>query len=618
MQPKEPSDRSHDFYLTLLDKFPALIWRSEINAKCNYVNEKWLEFTGRNLEQEIRNGWTKGVHPEDLAGCLQNFLTAFDARQSFSLEYRLRHYSGEYRWIVDHGRPFNDVNGQFAGYLGACFDITESKRTESALLESKRFLRSTLDALSSHIAILDEHGTITEVNAAWNRFAIENHFSDGHGMGDNYLRVCDSAAGVYSEEARTVADGIRAIIAGQRDEFKLEYRCHSPQEKRWFIVRATRFPGDGPVRVVMAHENITERKQIEARFRRLADSDVQGVFFWNTKGEITGGNDAFLKLVRYNRGDLEAGRMNWAAMTPPEYLDLDRRALDELMATGVAAVYEKEWICKDGSRVSILIGAAVFEDKMDQGVSFVIDLTERNEADRALKNSHAQLRALSARLQSVREEEAIRIAREIHDELGQTLTGLKMDLLWTERKLGELASSAAVNALLDRVVGATEIIDGLVVTVQRIATELRPGVLDKLGLGSALQYEARRFQERTGILCDACVPETELFLSPELSTTFFRIFQECLSNVTRHAHASKVKAELKMEDEWVTMTVQDNGRGITKDELASPRSLGLTGMKERAALLGGEVIFQPGPAEGTIITARIPSSAAPSLGKEIV
>lgn len=226
-----------------------------------------------------------------------------------------------------------------------------------------------------------------------------------------------------------------------------------------------------------------------------------------------------------------------------------------------------------------------------------------------LQKANAQLRALSARMQSVREEEATRIAREIHDELGQRLTGLKMDLLWTERKLGELAGSAAINALLDRVVGATELVDGITTAVQEIATELRPGVLDELGLGSALQSETRRFQKRSGVHCETRLQANEPILSPELSTALFRIFQECLTNIGRHSEASKAEVELKMENGWVTMRVQDNGRGITEAQLANPKSLGLVGMKERAALLGGEIIFERALGHGTMVTTRIPDQA---------
>ena len=159
------------------------------------------------------------------------------------------------------------------GHFVAVFDnITERKHAEAALLESKRFLRSTLDALSSHIAILDESGTIIEVNAAWNRFAAQNDFRGKHcGVGNNYLQLCDAASGKSSEEAPLVAGGIRAIIAGPNDEFHLEYPCHRPREQRWFIVRVTRFAGHGPVRIVVAHENITARKQAEARLLRTEE-----------------------------------------------------------------------------------------------------------------------------------------------------------------------------------------------------------------------------------------------------------------------------------------------------------------------------------------------------------
>ncbi len=163
-----------------------------------------------------------------------------------------------------------DEVGTITGFLGVVADITEGKRTTTVLLESKHFLRSTLDALSSHIAILDEHGTIIEVNAAWNHFAFRNTFMGSNpGVGDNYLQVCDSASGRFSEEAPVVASGIRAIMTGQSDEFHLEYPCHGPQEQRWFIVRATRFDAGRAIRVVVAHENITERKKLEVEREKL-------------------------------------------------------------------------------------------------------------------------------------------------------------------------------------------------------------------------------------------------------------------------------------------------------------------------------------------------------------
>jgi signal transduction histidine kinase len=232
--------------------------------------------------------------------------------------------------------------------------------------------------------------------------------------------------------------------------------------------------------------------------------------------------------------------------------------------------------------------------------------TKRAAIEQALRESEQQLRALAARLESLREEERLRISREIHDELGQKLTALKMDLHSAERKLDQLQPSPTTNAALDRVVNATQLVDEILASVQEIAADLRPGVLDKLGLGTALQVEARRFEQRTRIQCEVHLPEAEPPLSTELSVALFRIFQECLTNVARHAGAGKVCVHLKKNDDHVELRVQDNGQGIPTFRTDDPESLGLLGMKERAALLGGEVLFQSGREGGTVVTARIP------------
>jgi signal transduction histidine kinase len=268
----------------------------------------------------------------------------------------------------------------------------------------------------------------------------------------------------------------------------------------------------------------------------------------------------------------------------------------------------------DGTRIVVLVNVAPLRNEQGEltgAVNCFLDISGRKEAEQALKDSYEQLRALTARLESLREEERSRISREIHDELGQTLTGLKMDLLRAERKLEQMPSTPAVNSLLETLVSATELANGITASVHEIASNLRPGVLDKLGLGAALHYEARRFQERTGVRCNTRLPEMEPAFSPELSTALFRIFQECLTNIARHAHATQVEAELKLERGWATLRVQDNGRGITEAELANPGSLGLLGMKERTAILGGEIVFQRHAAGGTIVIARIPQSGAP-------
>jgi signal transduction histidine kinase len=230
---------------------------------------------------------------------------------------------------------------------------------------------------------------------------------------------------------------------------------------------------------------------------------------------------------------------------------------------------------------------------------------ERRQAEEQLRESHEQLRALSVYLQSVREEERTRIAREVHDELGQALTSCKLDLSWLAGKLPQDS-----RLLVDRTKSLISHIDTTIQTVRRISSELRPGVLDHLGLAAALEWQANEFQNRTGIRCDLHTELTDTTLDQNVSTTLFRIFQETLTNVIRHAGATQVTVDLKESAGCITLEVRDNGRGIARTEIANAKSMGLLGMRERAALLGG--IFKIGrltQGRGTRVRVSIPLRA---------
>jgi signal transduction histidine kinase len=218
-----------------------------------------------------------------------------------------------------------------------------------------------------------------------------------------------------------------------------------------------------------------------------------------------------------------------------------------------------------------------------------------------LYRKNAELRALARQLQSVREEERSRIAREIHDELGQALTGLKMDLSWIAKRL-----PAGNEPLAEKAGAMFSLIDGTIGAVRRIATGLRPEVLDQLGLAAAIRWQAREFQVRTGIRCYVDVPVNGIALDAERSTAVFRIFQELLTNVTRHAAATRIDVALRAREAALVLEVGDDGKGIDAAQLTSAKSLGLIGMRERVVPFGGRVEISGIPGKGTRALVSIP------------
>ncbi len=224
-----------------------------------------------------------------------------------------------------------------------------------------------------------------------------------------------------------------------------------------------------------------------------------------------------------------------------------------------------------------------------------------SRAENALQNSYTQLRALAARLQTIREEERADIARELHDELGQSLTALKMDLAALSARFPQRNKQ-----LHERAASMSEQIDATIKTVRRMSSQLRPGMLDDLGLGPSLEWYAQEFQTRTNITVETNILEQELALNHAQATALYRIFQETLTNVARHANATRVRATLHVNHEQLVLEIADNGKGFDRNQVRGKRSLGLLGMQERAEMIQGTLDISSVPGEGTTIVVRVP------------
>jgi len=234
------------------------------------------------------------------------------------------------------------------------------------------------------------------------------------------------------------------------------------------------------------------------------------------------------------------------------------------------------------------------------------DITDRKRAEERLRATSEQLRALSASLRSAREEERARIAREIHDQLGSALTGLKWDLEGLHKGLSEVGDRSQLPPLREHLQRMTRMVDTTIHAVRRIASELRPSILDDLGLAEAVKWQAEQFQAQTGMICRRDCSAEDADLSEEQSIALFRMFQEALTNILRHAQATKVEVTLKREAGEFVMMISDNGRGISESESSAPQSLGLLGMRERTHLIGGKINISGTEGQGTVITIRVP------------
>jgi PAS domain S-box-containing protein len=368
-------------------------------------------------------------------------------------------------------------------------------------------------------------------------------------------------------------------------------------------------------------EEIVERKRAEEQLRRaeeqarkVLDTIPQQIWSGPPDGTLDYCNYQWRAYAGLRLEDLQGD--GWKRMLHPEDKDRVLKAWDESVATGKPYEQEERHRRFDGAYRCFLCRGVPLRDaegRIERWYGANTDITERKQAEEQLKTSSEQLRALSESLRRAREEEGIRIARELHDELGSSLTSLKWSLLKLDKVCSgheNPDSQSSAQEKIDEMVG---LVDTTINTVRRISSELRPGVLDDLGLVSAIEWHAQQFQEHTGIVCrfNSLIESVEL--NREQSTPVFRIFQEAMTNVLRHAQATKVNIIIEEEENEFILEIKDNGRGITESERLGIHSLGLLGMRERAHSIGGKVEINGIAGKGTVLIVRLPINGDTTL-----
>lgn len=426
---------------------------------------------------------------------------------------------------------------------------------------------------------------------------------------------------IHPDDREHVDAQRRHAIAGQASSYRMEYRLFDADGHQHQVAETGQamFDEHGhPIgiegfildltRQHLTQQALTER---EAHLRGISAAVPDALMMMDDTGRLVFWNTAASRIFGYD-ADEAIGHEVHTLLAPPRYYDQSLQGLHYFADTGcgpaLGTTSRLEALHKNGTEFPIeLTLSSIRVRERWYAVGVVRDITERKQTEILLRQSRQALRHLAGHLQTVREAERSAIAREIHDELGQMLTALKIDVARLRPRIAD--PNPTVLDLLDSITGSLNL---MIKTTQNIVAALRPLILDELGLIPAIEWQTGQFSQRTGIQCTLRLTTTDIDLSPATSTALFRILQESLNNVARHANASEVQIDLTHADGWITLIVQDNGRGIATSDIDHHHSFGLMGMRERAHVFGGQVSIHGEPGKGTTVRVRIlaqPSSA---------
>jgi PAS domain S-box-containing protein len=496
-------------------------------------------------------------------------------------------------------------------------DITERKRTQEELHIALEKYRVLFDAFPLGISITDTAGQIIETNREAERLlgiSREEQTSRNYAGPEWQIIRMDGTPMPVHEYASVRAMKENRLVKNVEMGIVKE-----DQETTWINVAAAPIPLEN-FGVAITYGDISERKhaeealrQSEKRYRSLFENMLEGFAYCRmifAEGQpqdllYLGVNKAFEKLT---------GLKNVVGKKVSEVIPSIRESDEGLLEIygRVALTGKPEKFERYVKAMKMWLSMSVYSPAKGYFVAVFDNITEQKLLEEELRTSRLQLRALYRRLQQIREEERLMIAREIHDEMGGGLTGLKMDLSWMLRKMSDADLDKERANLMDKIHTANALIDQMIRVVRRISTDLRPSILDDLGLIAALEWQLSEFTNRTEISHEFTTTFEYVNMGEDTAVAVFRIFQEALTNVVRHSRATKVAVVLRESerslfgDESLVLEIRDNGRGITQEEILNPESLGLLGMKERVLTFGGEISICGEPGGGTTLILKIP------------
>lgn len=584
---------------TIMNTDPECIKLMDEEARLLDINKAGLQMIESERLEEVIGQSLLPLVSEGQKKKAEKLLKDAFAGKSGRLEFEMITLKKTQRWCEIHVVPFRNTEGLIVSALGVTRDITERRKAEEELRKSKKTRELVMNSALDGIITVGKDQRILTWNPqakgifGWNEnevigkklaeVVIPERFRDIHNMGFNrYVETGDSPVLNRLLEVTGLHSSGR--------EFNVELIIREiKSEEGDFLCTFVR--------------DITERKKAELalrlseeKYRTLIEQAADAIALYDAKGKVLEANTSASKLLGYTKKELSG--MSLTDILLEEEIKENPVQYDVLSA-GYSTVKLRRMKRKDGSVVVTEVRSQQLPD--GRFLSVVRDMTDRIKAEEELKASYKAVRKLTAHLQNIREEERTSIAREIHDELGQQLTVLKMDVSWLNKKFHGADEKAN-----QRLKELLSMIDETVKSVRRISSQLRPSLLDDLGLTAAMEWQLSEFEKRAGIKTKLITPEEEVDLSDAVKTALFRIFQESLTNVARHSRAKKVTVVLRKDDHTFILSITDDGKGFDINKVADKRTLGILGMKERSSMIGGTYEINSTPGGGTSVIISVP------------
>ncbi len=559
------------------------------------MNPAWLKLFGYGPEDvPSLNAADVYANRTDRAAFTRRMLQG----EGFTDEVRFRRKNGtEFdceRTVVG----LRDASGNIVRYQGVIRDVTARKRAEAALRESEEKYRALFEQSGEAVSVVAIGGSLLDANPAWLAlFGCAREELPNLNMGDFYAEP-----GGREDFLKKIAG-----VGWLKDEIRFKRRDGSLFLCDRSVVALRDASGD-VIGFQATVRDITEARRAE-RALRESEERFRGVFENGPVGiaivdmadyRFVRANRAYQQILGYTEDELK--RTSVGDVTPADEWARQREFVNARLEAGYSGyTLEKHYIRKDGGIRAVIVVGELMRTAPDSPpllIVSVLDITDRKRVESELAESRENLRLLAQRVEQAREDERTAIARDLHDRVGQTLTALKLDIDRLRRIIGRQHPDA--KSLLDGM-------DGMVTAgaddVRRISSELRPGALDDLGLAGAIEWQLDEFRSRTGVVFTFSRDGEECDLDSPRSTALFRVFQELVTNVVRHADANRVAVSLRFEAGKCVLTVADDGIGIDVEKANDRRSLGIAGMRERLLPYGGALRFESAPGKGT--TARV-------------